>query len=248
MSKYSSHIKQESLRNIVLQDVECENKISQIRDLIGLPPLIETQKESEGGESEKGALDLRSDSIERILEGIEGKELKIARNLIDDLEKANVKWDQNSLALIIDGKEIEHSNLSLIVKKVVHSSSPVLPLGLISFIDTFIEKKIPISYLRDSDSLNIREALLKIRKGESGIGKLDEEPGTSVKRPLQEEPVNSLKRPREEESDSEEKEEDLFGKNESIGGNKSEVVGVRRSGRKRLKPELYNAGWSEVGK
>ena len=37
MSNVSKHIKQESLKNIVLKDVECEQKLAEIKELLGLP-------------------------------------------------------------------------------------------------------------------------------------------------------------------------------------------------------------------
>ena len=65
MSKFSSHIKQESLRNIVLQESDCDTKLNQIRDLVGLPPISEEEKESEAQAVEENVntvVDLKAES------------------------------------------------------------------------------------------------------------------------------------------------------------------------------------------
>ena len=266
MSKFSSHIKQESLRNIVLQESDCDTKLNQIRDLVGLPPISEEEKESEAQAVEENVntvVDLKAESINRILEGLDGKELNLARNLLVDLEKAGLDWDPQSLELKVNGNPIEHSNLSLLVKKLVRASSPTLPIALVSFIDQIIKFKIPLTYIRDSDSQNIREALLKIKSNSTDnkvvsqgaeigeeVGTLgsDEQEGGQGVDAEEDISLNSknLKRKRDPESET----EDLFGGDSVVEPKKRKVkkpfIGERRRS-SRLKSNLVG-DWSEVGK
>ena len=115
MSKFSSHIKQESLRNIVLQESDCDTKLNQIRDLVGLPPMTSEEKESEQQEISEPVVDLKAESIKKILDGLEGKDLNLAKNLLVELEKAGLDWDTQSLELKVDGQTVAHSNLSLLI-------------------------------------------------------------------------------------------------------------------------------------
>jgi len=276
MSKSSAHIKQESLRNIVLQDGDCESKLSKIRDLIGLPPISDSLnqsekfEDSEEPEKDLGSVtevenDLKSDSIKRILDGLEGRELNIARNLINELQIAQISWHANTLELIVNEKAISHSNLGLLVRKVVHQSSPSLPLGLVTFINELVLKKVPINYIRDSDSLNIREAILML----SAKPDSDDQNGKSI------EESKGLKRRREDEGSEVDFQEDRKKQkvDDDIPSEENEVtserearqeevreeqprrkrkfmreeVPTRASKRIRLKKSLQDS-WSEIGK
>ena len=74
MSNVSKHIKQESLKNIVLKDVECEQKLAEIKELLGLPVSEDTPNlENEGNEESNVSDDQRIQSRSRILEGLKGK-------------------------------------------------------------------------------------------------------------------------------------------------------------------------------
>jgi len=209
--------------------------------------------------------DLKSDSIKRILDGLEGRELNIARNLINELQIAQISWHANTLELIVNEKAISHSNLGLLVRKVVHQSSPSLPLGLVTFINELVLKKVPINYIRDSDSLNIREAILML----SAKPDSDDQNGKSI------EESKGLKRRREDEGSEVDFQEDRKKQkvDDDIPSEENEVtserearqeevreeqprrkrkfmreeVPTRASKRIRLKKSLQDS-WSEIGK
>ena len=69
------------MRNIVLQESDCDTKLNQIRDLVGLPPMTSEEKESEQQEISEPVVDLKAESIKKILDGLEGKDLNLAKNL-----------------------------------------------------------------------------------------------------------------------------------------------------------------------
>ena len=50
---YSSHIKHNVLKNLVQKEVPCEEKLDEIRKLLGLKPL-DTEPQSQGGEEGGG--------------------------------------------------------------------------------------------------------------------------------------------------------------------------------------------------
>ena len=256
MSKYSAHIKQESLRNIVLQEADCDTKLNQIRNLIGLPPSIEEpekQVEKEPEQEAEKSLDLKSDSVKSILDGLEGKELATGRSLVNYMRQVDINWDPSTLELIVSGKSIPHSNLSLLVKKVVHQSSPVIPVGLVTYLNELLLKKVPITYIRDSDSLNIREALLTILKRQ------EETSGSNLE---VSEGQKSLKRAREDSGDesleySEEKKKrkiDEEGgitegedRKDSEESEERQAISPKRRSARILKKNLQQ-NWTEFGK
>ena len=169
MSRVSKHIKQESLKNIVLTDLDCEEKLNKIKELLGLPTSEGVERETDDSRNDEETTnesDLRVQSRSRILEGLKGKELKLAQQLLTEIEKSTfLDWNDDSLELSIDGNLVPHSNIRLLTTKLVHESSPQIPLGFVMYIDGLLRLKLPLSYFRDSDAIQTREALLKI-KGE----------------------------------------------------------------------------------
>lgn len=98
------------------------------------------------------------------MEGLKGRQVNLAKQLLQDIEKSElVSWDFTTMELIVDGKAIAHSHIKLLVHKLVIASSPILPLGLVTFVDALLRIRAPLTLIRDSDCLNIRDALLKIR-------------------------------------------------------------------------------------
>ena len=272
MSKYSKQIKQDILKDIVLKETECDEKLAEIRTLLGLPQ-SENVSGSEGGgvvteETAVAAQDLRSESISRILEGFKGREAQLAKQLLIEIEKSSViDWDDATLELILNNnKNYPSSNIRLLIEKLLYTSSPTLPNSFVSWIDALCSIKLPITYFRDSDSLNVRDAVLKIRQEESVVPegneavvagrKRDREPEdeteleeTFVKRPrLSEEEKNSRKRSRVEEDESELATETVAKKSKiSEENSESEInltepdpqqTGPRRSKRVQLKKKL----------
>ena len=196
MSKFSRHIKQDSIRNIILKDGPCENKLSELRVMVGLPPAAVEPSSTEGvaeplvpsGVEENVGDSLRQDSINRILEGLSGRELTMGKNLLNEIEKIpGISWDQNSLELILNGKTVKFSNLNLLVMKVIQSSSNTIPLGLVNFLNALVINKIPMSYVRDGDSKNIRQALIEIQGKQSVVAEQ-----TNTTETLSQEEVNDI--------------------------------------------------------
>ena len=88
MSKFSRHIKQDSIRNIILKDGPCENKLSELRVMVGLPPAAVEPSSTEGvaeplvpsGVEENVGDSLRQDRWEKDRSG-KKKKLKIVVTL-----------------------------------------------------------------------------------------------------------------------------------------------------------------------
>ena len=273
MAKFSRHIKQDSIRSIILQDTPCESKLGEIQELVGLPPATENTNDGVGQNDEEGSAgqvedtnessSLRDDSIKRILEGLTGRELSIGRNLLQEIEKTpGISWDETSLELILNGQNISFSNMNLLVNKVVQSSSLSLPIGLVSFLNSLVMNKFPLSYIRDADSKNIRQALVEIN-GKTGSTEsapvVDANEGSniqSVDNLEAEKEVESSKRKREEDSDFENEitEEQLTKKqkisDESKNTGEEQIVDPRRrSSRIKLKlKKEYEKNWRELNK
>ena len=215
MTSYSSHIKQSALKNVVTQDIPCLEKLAKINELLGLPPPTETieNNEDETERIENGAAeespvvpiseantdDSREKSIENIIQDLTGKSLKLAKQFIIEIEKnPTISWDYDTLEVIIDETPVLHSNIRLLIQKFVIETSAVLPLGLVEFVNKLLQIKLPLKLFKSADVLNIREALLKIRK-ESG--KKEE---VQSEEQVPEEDVESRKRSLEEEEEESE--------------------------------------------
>ena len=171
MSRVSKHIKQESLKNIVLEDLDCEEKLNKIKELLGLP-ISEINEANEETNETSAVVDeqanSRIESRSRILQGLKGKELKLAQQLLTEIEKSTfLDWNDDTLELSVDGEYVAHSNIHLLTTKLVHDSSPQIPLGFVTYIDGLLRLKIPLSYFRDSDAIQTREALIKIKSDKS---------------------------------------------------------------------------------
>ena len=190
------------MKNLVLKDVPCEEKLAEIRKLLGMPQIesedlnsesevsnSESTKQGEGTEraadgqelsriEEESEVDDRKKSIERILEGFKGKTIKLAQIILREIEKsASLRWNYDSLEIVIDSEPVLHSNIKLLLEKILEQRSPTFPLGLHKFINALIGIKLPQVYFRGSDAKNIREFLLNIQ-GNSVVN----EPGESRKR------------------------------------------------------------------
>ena len=167
MSKATKHIKQESLKNIILTDKDCLEKLSEIKELLGLPQSEETDigvdEGREGSGDSTTVIDPRVESRSRILDGLKGKEAKLGRQLLIEIEKSGfIDWNDASLELIIDNETLPHTNIRLLTTKLIHENSPQVPTGFVSYIEALLRLKLPISFFRDSDSLETRDALIRI--------------------------------------------------------------------------------------
>ena len=168
--QYSSYIKENTLRDIVQENVDCEQKLAKLRALLGLPTADETSEESENVSSivqeteTSNVVDLREDSRERILSIFKGIELRHAAQILREIEKSDaITWDLSTLEIKLGEETLSHTNLQTLLKKIVRKSVPTLPVGLVHFVSTLLKLKIPKLYFKDPDSLSIRDSLLKIQ-------------------------------------------------------------------------------------
>ena len=254
---YSSHIKHNTLKELVLKDVPCEEKLTEIRKLLGMPQVEnedssrESVQETDGsgvGEVngqqisrvEEEEVDDRKKSIDRIVEGLKGKNIKLAQIILREIEKsASLRWNYDSLEIVIDSEPVLHSNIKLLLEKLLEQRSPTFPLGLHKFINALISIKLPQIYFRGSDAKNIREFLLGI-EGKKVV--------TDVK-----EPENSRKREREVESEEESQENSVKRIRSDSGGEETEAKalnsesGESKKGVKRSRSDSLGEDDAEEG-
>ena len=186
-------------------------------------------------------LDERQKSINRILEGFKGKYIKFCRQILLEIEKsASLSWNYQTLELIINDQTILHSNIQLLLIKLLEQQSPTLPFGLYKFVQALIDIQLPRVYFKGSDVQNIRSFLLKLSEknivknqgnnGEpSGSGtQIVGDQGGEPKKSVAKEKINFLKRKRN--VDDEEVEED------------EEEEGNRKRARGEEEPDLGGVG------
>lgn len=186
---YSSHIKANVLKALVQKEVPCEEKLDEIRGLLGLPPLEkdpETDAEKSGETRDQPVeeeasneisvsdrpieLGEREKSINRILEAFEGKYKKFAYQILLEIEKSELlSWDYGTLELIIDSQTVLHSNLKQLLVKLLEQRSPTLPFGLHKFVNALIRIKLPKVYFKGSDARNIRAFLVEQGSGQAVV-------------------------------------------------------------------------------
>ena len=252
---YSSHIKANVLKALVQKEgVECEEKLEEIRKLLGLRPLesessgdqetndVTNEHDGEENTAESGnevsvreapvELSARERSIKRILDEFEGKYKKFANQILLEIEKSSsLSWDYESLELIIDSQKVLHSNIQLLLSKLLEQRSPTLPHGLHKFINALINIKLPKVYFKGSDVKNIRAFLIETNSGNI----VEKQPETSLKRKREdleetERRRAELGKERVEESDEE---EEIGGKRQRTDEPEQELEVSTSSGEKK---------------
>ena len=134
---YSSHIKHNTLKELVLKDVPCEEKLTEIRKLLGMPQVENEDSSKEPVQEREGSgvgevdgqqisrveeveVDDRKKSIDRILEGFKGKSIKLAQIILREIEKsASLRWNYDNLEIVIDSEPVLHSNIKLLLEKIL---------------------------------------------------------------------------------------------------------------------------------
>ena len=242
---YSSHIKANVLKALVQKEgVECEEKLEEIRKLLGLRPLesessgdqetndVTNEHDGEENTAESGnevsvreapvELSARERSIKRILDEFEGKYKKFANQILLEIEKSSsLSWDYESLELIIDSQKVLHSNIQLLLSKLLEQRSPTLPHGLHKFINALINIKLPKVYFKGSDVKNIRAFLIDINSGNI----------------VEKQPETSLKRKREDLEETERRRAEL-GKERVEESDEEEEIGGKRQRTEEAEPEV----------
>ena len=151
---YTRHIKAPVLKEILLEDKTCEEKLNQLKDLVGIPSELPVPQNT----------DERALSKEKIIAELSISERKTANDLLDYIEGSEfISWHTQTLELILDGKIIEFSNIQNLIKKVVQTLSPNQPIAFVLFIDALLKLKVPQNLFRDGDAVNTRAQLLTIK-------------------------------------------------------------------------------------
>ena len=242
---YSSHIKANVLKALVQKEgVECEEKLEEIRKLLGLRPLesessgdqetndVTNEHDGEENTAESGnevsvreapvELSARERSIKRILDEFEGKYKKFANQILLEIEKSSsLSWDYESLELIIDSQKVLHSNIQLLLSKLLEQRSPTLPHGLHKFINALINIKLLKVYFKGSDVKNIRAFLIETNSGNI----------------VEKQPETSLKRKREDLEETERRRAEL-GKERVEESDEEEEIGGKRQRTEEAEPEV----------
>ena len=143
--------------NIVTNDLQQQSEQND--------PPIDQLSEEQTFSNDKNPVSDRDISVEKILAGLTGRQLNHARSIIQDIEKSTqISWDYNTLEIIIRNEFVPHSNLKVLLEKIVQVEPKTLPVGLALFIYNLIEIQCSVTHFKSADSLNIRSNLLKIKK------------------------------------------------------------------------------------
>ena len=182
--QYTSHVKASHLKSLIQQNTDCESKLRSIEKLLGIPPTTSettdqggvsrpvSAEQDGGGQTENVVrdeqqleLDRRERSQNRIFADLTGKDLRLAKSLLQRIETATgISYDYESLEIIINNERLLHSSIKSLIEKIVNVSSPQLPIGFTRFINALIDSKVPVQYIQNSDALNVRLGLLSIKK------------------------------------------------------------------------------------
>lgn len=273
--QYQSLIKANHLKDLVQKDAPCKEILNSIERLLGLPEsnkeepqntesgepqqsLSEENSENLAESNETGAVEQdedvvsRAESVEKILDGLVGRERKLAESLLSRVEEnERLNFDLKSHEIIIDNERLMHSNIRALILKCIKVRAPVLPTYLLEFISVLVDAKCPLNLFQDSDVINIRRGVLKLKKQKE----IEKEVEKEAASPL--DGKEGGKRVREEDEGDVEEEENLrppkVQKLEEKKGKKrkliedtaDEVIPVKRSSRLQLKQTLKNQ-WREI--
>ena len=151
---YTQHIKAPVLKEILQEDKTCEEKLNQLKNLVGIPSELPVPQNT----------DERALSKEKIIAELSISERKTANDLLDYIEGSEfISWHTQTLELILDGKKIEYTSIKNLIKKVVQTLSPSQPIAFVLFIDALVKLKVPLKLFRDGDAVNTRAQLLTIK-------------------------------------------------------------------------------------
>ena len=155
---YTSHIKAPVLKEILQEDKPCEEKLNKLKDLVGIP------SEVPSSETNSETTDARTISKEKIVANLSPSGRKLANKILDYIAASDfISWNTESLELILDGNDVEYSNIETLIGKVVETLSPIQPVAFVLFIDALLKLKVPQSLFRDGDAINTRAQILLIK-------------------------------------------------------------------------------------
>ena len=194
--QYQSLIKANHLKDLVQKDAPCNQILNSIERLLGLPEsnkeelkgndveekndaveeesISSAEAENESEVSEKS--DLREESVAKILDGLNGRERKLAASLLSRVEESErLNYDYETHEILIDGERLLHSNVKALILKCIRVRAPQLPTYLVEFLSVLVDAKCPLNLFQDSDVLNIRRGLLKLKKETNIEKRINEE-------------------------------------------------------------------------
>ena len=176
------------IRKIVEAEEDCETKLHNIRNLLGVsnntesprltisPPAV-TNSEA----AEVPSVPSNHDKIENVLKEFSSHERKDALAIIELINTSSgIDWNPETFELKIDDEVLKFTDLRLLLKAIVATTNSTLPVGLCLLIEKLLELKLPYVHYRGGNSIAIRNSLIKIlgRKtlpspDESGKGGVD---------------------------------------------------------------------------
>ena len=183
---FSEYVKVPKLKEILNGNGECEEKIERINLLLDNSDGLKKEEGSSSIGTGGGGLKLveptlggvgsvGNDGYEKVLEGLSGVERKTGFSILESIEKnMNIDWDRESFEIKVDTEKIQFSDIRILLKKIVMTAGLTQPVALVMFIESLIKMKVPLSWFRSADSIQIRENLLKInRKSENNDANVD---------------------------------------------------------------------------
>lgn len=266
--QYQSLIKANHLKRLIQKDAPCSEILNSIERLLGLPESNKEESQTnetdepqqslsednnanseiDSGSTESEPADeknLREESVTKILDGLVGRERKLAESLLSRVEESErLNFDLKTHEIIIDSERLPHSDIRALILKCIRVRAPEIPVYLLEFISVLVDSKCPLNLFQDSDVINIRRGVIKLKKQKEVETNFEKE---------EDPPVNSEesnKRAREVEEEEEKEEENLHPskvqrleekrgqKRKFVADGEEEVVPVKRSSRLQLKQGL----------
>ena len=160
----SHYIKRPQLQRIIDSDEPCETKLQNLRSYLERDPSSSTSNLTVTSPATQPAVEEHANNFEKVLKEINGSsEKKQALSLLHEIGKSSyLSFNSDTLEFILNGETIKFTNVAYLIEKIVTSSASTLPIGLTLFIEGLLHEKIPFSYYKGGDSINIRDNLIKI--------------------------------------------------------------------------------------
>lgn len=173
----TEYVKVPQLKTIIDAEQPCESKLESIKNLIDGSSGSGSTVPTASGPLSYVAPGGTADKHEKVLAEISGaNEKKLGLALLQEIEKSSLlTWNPESLEIALNGETIKFSKISLLIKKVITTAGATLPVGLTLFIESLLKQKIPYTYYRSGDAINIRDNLVTILDGKTSGASIAEE-------------------------------------------------------------------------
>ena len=103
---YTAYIKTPKIKSIIENDKSCEEKLSELRTLVGLDPVEVNTLESP---------QVEPDIHDTLLAGLNENEKKLAREVLNLIDASTfLSYDKQNFELIINGKAVKFSNIKFL--------------------------------------------------------------------------------------------------------------------------------------